>query len=62
MLWDFTVFFLIIAFSYAFAFKKDVPPVVTKRALLFFLLLFILFNIVPVVRVLVSIVNSIFGG
>jgi hypothetical protein len=62
MIWDFLVIFLIIAFSYALAFKQDVPPVVTKRALLFFLLSLIILNIVPIISYLGKVISRIFFG
>lgn len=62
MIWDILVIFLIIAFSYAFAFKQDVPPVVTKRALLFFLISLIILNIVPIASYLGKVITRIVFG
>lgn len=63
MLWDVLVVFLILAFAYALAFKSDVPPIVTKRSLLFFGVALVVLNIFEILsyfgRVLTRIV---FGG
>lgn len=63
MLWDVLVVFLILAFAYAFAFKSDVPPVVTKRALMFFLMALVVLNIFEIISYLGRVITHIvFGG
>lgn len=61
--WDMMVVFVILAFSYALAFRQDVPFVVTRRAFMFFILMFVVLNIVPILDYLGSVVHRIiFGG
>lgn len=60
MLFDFLVIFFIIAFSYAFTFKEDIPKTVTNRALLLMLCLLVLFNITSIVGYLSLVIERMF--
>lgn len=62
MIWDILVIFLILAFSYALAFKSDVPPVVTRRSFMFFLLALVILNIIPIVTYLGRVLTRILGS
>ena len=52
MIWDFVVVLFIIAFSYAFTFKEDIPKIVTIRALLLMLSILVILNITSILNYL----------
>lgn len=62
MLWDMLVLFLILAFAYAFAFPSDVPTVVTKRALQFFLMSLVVLNIFQIISYFGKVITHILLG
>lgn len=62
MLWDLFVLFLILAFAYAFAFPNDVPPVVTKRSLMFFLISLVVLNVFQIISYIGRVITHILLG
>ena len=62
MIWDLFVLFLILAFAYAFAFTTDVPPVVTKRSLMFFLMSLVILNIFQIISYFGRVITHILIG
>lgn len=57
MIWDFVVVLFIIAFSYSFTFKDDIPKVVTLRALLLMLSILVILNITSIINYLSEILG-----
>lgn len=61
MLFDFLVVFFIVAFSYAFTFKEDIPKEVTNRSLLLMLGLLVVLNITSIVNYLSLVLERTFS-
>lgn len=57
MIWDCVVVLFIIAFSYAFTFKEDIPKEVTYRSLLLMLSLLVILNIGSIINYFSLVLN-----
>ena len=57
MLWDMLVIFFIIAFSYAFAFREDVPNSVLIQSLVLMLLILVALNITSIIDYLAIVLS-----